>query len=76
MVALSHRCSRSITRASLLPARGVDVFACSSTVSGREALVASGTGCVCGEFALLGRLSRSVVALSDQIFEPPLAVVA
>jgi hypothetical protein len=41
MVAPSDRCNRSMTRASLLPARGVSVLARSPTTSGPETLVAS-----------------------------------
>jgi hypothetical protein len=59
-IAPSHRCGRSITRASLLPARGEDVFACSPTASGLEASVSSGSRGGCG--ALLGsRPFRSLV---------------
>jgi hypothetical protein len=41
MVTPSDRCNRSMTRASLLPARGVSVLARSPTTSGPETLVAS-----------------------------------
>ena len=62
MVAPSDRCSRSMTRASLLPARGARVLACSPMTTGPGALVPSRLGCgFAARFPSCDRLFRSVV---------------
>jgi hypothetical protein len=68
MVAPSDRRSRSMTRASLLPARGAKVLACSSMVSGPEALLVSGLDRGCG--ASLGAIASSDPSPTAMAFNP------